>query len=70
MLEKEIIQLWINGLSKNKLADIYKSRYNKRIKIIRREVPNRHAGRFITKYEALNYIEVTILNYLKRQKHI
>lgn len=68
MLDKEIIQLWRSGLSKNKLADIYKFRYNERIKIIRSEMRNRHAGRYISKYEALNYIEKTILNYVRRNR--
>lgn len=68
MLDKEIIRLWQSGLSKNKLADIYKFRYNERIKIIRSEMRNRHAGRYISKYEALNYIEKTILNYVRRNR--
>lgn len=68
MLDKEIIRLWRSGLSKNKLADIYKFRYNERIKIIRSEMRNRHAGRYISKYEALNYIEKTILNYVRRNR--
>jgi hypothetical protein len=68
MTDREIIKLWRSGLTKNKLADIYKFRYNERIKIIRSEMRNRHAGRYISKYEALNYIEKTILNYVRRNR--
>ena len=68
MTEQEVIKLWRSGLSKNKLAEIYKREYNNRIKIIRLEVRNRHAGRFITNYEALAYIERIISKYLKAEK--
>ena len=68
MLEKEIIKLWREGINKNKLAEIYKSRYNHRIRIIRSEMPNRHAGRYISNYEALAYVERAILKYLESQR--
>ena len=68
MLEKEIIKLWREGINKNKLAEIYKSRYNHRIKIIRSEMRNRHAGRYISNYEALAYVERAILKYLESQR--
>ncbi len=68
MLKKEIIKLWKSGLSKDKLAKIYKRRYNARIKIIRSDVQNRHAGKFITEFEALHYVEKVILNFLKNEK--
>lgn len=42
MREDEIIQLWRAGLSKNKVAEIYRRRYNETIKIIRLEMHNRH----------------------------
>lgn len=42
MNEQEIIQLWRAGLSKNKVAEIYRRRYNEAIKIIRLEMHNRH----------------------------
>lgn len=67
MTEKEIIQLWKSGLSKNKLSLIYKRQYNQQIRIIRSEVRNRHSGRFITNYEALAYIERVIYKYLKER---
>lgn len=66
MEDKEIIQLWLSGLSKYKVAEIYKRRYNQYIKIVRLDLRNRHAGRFISNYEALNKVEFTILEYLKR----
>lgn len=67
MQEKEIIKLWKQGLSKNKLALIYKRQYNQQIKIIRSEVINRHRGRFISSYEALAYVERVIYKYLKKE---
>lgn len=68
MIEKEIIKLWRSGLNKYKLAEIYKSRYNHKIRIIRSEMPNRHAGRYISSYEALAYVERAILKYLENQR--
>lgn len=65
MQDKEIIKLWKQGLSKNKLALIYKRQYNQQIKIIRSEVRNRHSGKFISSYEALGYVERVIYKYLK-----
>lgn len=65
MSEKEIIQLWKSGLTKNKLAEIYKRRYNQQIKLIRLEMHNRYKGRFINNYEALAYVERIIYRYLK-----
>lgn len=67
MTDKEIIDKWKAGLSKNKLALIYKRQYNQQIRIIRSEVRNRHSGRFITSYEALAKIEKVIYDYLKRK---
>lgn len=60
MSENEVIQLWKSGLSKNKVAEIYRRRYNQQIKVIRAEVVNRHAGRFISSYEALAVVERVI----------
>ncbi len=67
MEDKEIIEKWKEGLSKNQLAIIYKRQYNQEIKIIRAEVRNRHSGRYISKYEALGYIEKIIYKYLKEK---
>lgn len=67
MQDKEIIEKWKQGLSKDKLALIYKRQYNQQIKIIRSEVVNRQKGKFITSYEALNKIEKVIYEYLKRR---
>ena len=66
MTEKQIVGLWQKGLSKNKLAEIYRREYNEYIKTIRRSTKHRHAGRFITNYEALYQIEKTIYKYLKK----
>ena len=69
MQDKEIIEKWKQGLSKNKLAEMYKRQYNQQIKIIRSEVVNRHKGKFITNYEALAYVERTIYEYLKGEEN-
>ncbi len=68
MNEKEIIQLWKSGLTKNKLVEIYKRQYNTQIKNIRSEMKNRHSGRFITSYEALAKTEKAIYKYLKERR--
>lgn len=65
MQDKEILEKWKQGLSKEQLAKIYKRQYNMQIRNIRAEVRNRHAGRFITQYEALAYVEKIIYKYLK-----
>lgn len=64
MRDEEILYLWKSGLSKNKVAEIYRREFNQDIKIIRAEMHNRHEGRFITNYEALKKVEETILNYI------
>lgn len=66
MTDKEIIKLWKQGLSKNKLAEIYKREYNQRIKIIRSCIRHRHAGRYITNYEALNQVEKAIYKHISK----
>ncbi len=66
MQEKEIIEKWKAGLSKDQLAKIYKRQYNQEIKIIRSELRNRHSGKFIAQYEALAYVEKVIYKYLKK----
>lgn len=65
MKEKEIISLWRKGLTKNKLAEIYRMEYNQKIRIIRATVRHRHDGKFITNYEALKVVEKIIYEYLK-----
>lgn len=66
MTETQIITLWKKGLSKNKLAEIYRREYNEQIKTIRRSTKHRHDGRFITNYEALYQVEKAIYKYLKK----
>lgn len=60
MNENEILDLWKSGLSKIKVAEIYKRRYNQQIKLIRLDMHNRHAGRFMSNYEALAVVEKVI----------
>lgn len=64
MTKKEIIEKWKAGLSKNQLALIYKRQYNMEIKMIRLNMQNRHSGKFISNYEALQYVEKIIYNEL------
>ena len=68
MQDKEIIEKWKQGLSKEQLAKRYKRQYNMQIRNIRAEVRNRHSGKFITQYEALAYVEKIIYKYLKGEK--
>nr|DAS24500.1 MAG TPA: hypothetical protein [Caudoviricetes sp.] len=67
MTDKEIIEKWKAGLSKNKLAEIYRREYNQQIKIIRSTVRHRHDGTFISNYEALAKVENVIYRYLKER---
>lgn len=66
--DKEIIQKWKAGLSKNNLAKIYKKEYNMQIRNIRASVRHRHSGKFLTNYEALAHVEAVIYRYLKESK--
>ena len=68
MTDKEVIEKWKAGLSKNKLAEIYRREYNQQIKIIRSSVKHRHDGKYISSYEALAKVESTIYRYLKEVK--
>lgn len=65
MKEKKIIDLWRSGLSKNKIAEIYRREHNEQIKLIRLTVRHRHDGKMITNYEALSIVERTVYRYLK-----
>lgn len=67
MQDNEIIGKWKQGLSKNKLAEIYKRQYNQEIKIIRATTRHRHDGRYISNYEALAKVERVIYKYLKEK---
>lgn len=67
MSENEVLNLWKSGLSKNKVAEIYRRRYNQQIKVIRAEVVNRHAGRFISSYEALAVVEKIIYKEVQKE---
>ena len=67
MGENEILNLWRSGLSKTKVAEIYRRRYNQQIRIIRAEVVNRHSGRFISSYEALAVVERVIYKEVRKK---
>lgn len=68
MNENEVLELWKSGLSKHRVAEIYKRRYNQQIKLIRANVVNRHAGRFISNYDALAYVERIIYKEVVKKK--
>ena len=68
MTDKEIIQKWKAGLSKNNLAKIYKREYNMQVRNIRANVRHRHDGRFLTNYEALSKVEEVIYRYLQERR--
>ena len=68
MTDKEVIEKWKAGLSKNKLAEIYRREYNQQIRTIRSSVKHRHDGKYISNYEALAKVESVIYRYLKEGK--
>ena len=68
LTNKEIIQKWKQGLSKNNLAKIYKREYNMQIRNIRASVRHRHDGKFLTNYESLAHIEEVIYKYLQERR--
>ena len=68
MTDKEVIEKWKAGLSKNKLAEIYRREYNQQIKIIRTTMKHRHDGKYISNYEALAKVESVIYRCLKEGK--
>lgn len=68
MTDKEIIEKWKQGISKNKLAEIYRREYNQQIKIIRSTTRHRHDGKYISNYEALAKVESVIYRCLKEGK--
>ncbi len=68
LTDKEIIQKWKTGLSKNNLAKIYKREYNMQIRNIRATPRHRHDGKFLTNYEALSKVEEVIYRYLQERR--
>ena len=64
MRDGEIIKLWKSGLNKYQVSTYYMREYNQRIKVIRYDRRHRHE-KFMTKYEALRYVEKVILEYIK-----
>lgn len=64
MKDNEIISKWKSGLNKYQVAKQYMREYNQRIKIIRYDRRHRYE-KFMTKYEALSYVENVILEYIK-----
>ena len=67
MKDEQIIKLWQSGLNKYQVSKQYMREYNQRIKVIRYDRRHRHE-RFMTKYEALRYVEKVILEEIRRNK--
>jgi len=67
-MEEFIINLWESGLTKNKVAQIYRRRNNEMIKLARLEMHNRHVGKFMTNYEALSVVENIIYKYIMNKR--
>lgn len=67
MTEEQILQLWLKGYDKYKVAKIYQITYNNTIKIIRLDLRNRNNGKLLTNYEALAVVERIIYKYIKEQ---
>jgi len=67
MKDEQIIRLWKSGLNKYQVSKQYMREYNQRIKVIRYDRKHRHE-KFMTKYEALAYVERAILKYLESQR--
>ena len=66
MKDDEIISKWKSGLNKYQVAKQYREKYNQRIKIIRYDRRHRYE-KFMTKYEALSYVENVILEYVNKK---
>lgn len=66
LTEMEVIEKWKKGISKNQLAIMYKRQYNMAIKLVRLDMKNRHKGKFISNYEALNHVEKIIYNEIMK----
>ena len=67
MKDEQIIAMWQSGLNKYQVSTYYMREYNQRIKVIRYDRRHRHE-KFMTKYEALRYVEKVILEYVRRDK--
>ena len=67
-MEKEILDMWQSGLSKYKVAEIYRRKYNMNLKLVRSELKNRYASKLMTNYEALSIVEKIIYKYVMEDK--
>ena len=65
MRDDELIGFWKSGLNKYQVSEMYRREYNQRIKIVRYDRRHRYE-RFMTKYEALAYVERIILEEMRR----
>ena len=67
-MEQEILKLWQSGLSISKVAEIYRRNHNMHIKLVRTEMHNRHAGKLMTRNQALAIVERVIYKKVMEDK--
>lgn len=65
-MSEEVLQLWKSGLSKTKIAQRYRLRFNQYIRLMRLDMKHRNAGRIINNKQALPYVD-TIIRVKKEQ---
>lgn len=68
MTNEKILELWLKGFSKYKVADMYMYQYNQMIKVVRYDITQRNV-KFITRKQALRRVETIIYNYLMEDKN-
>ena len=68
MTNEKILELWLEGFSKYKVADMYMYQYNQMIKVVRYDIKQRNV-KFITRKQALRRAETIIYNYLMEDKN-
>ena len=68
MTNEKILELWLKGFSKYKVADMYMYQYNQMIKAVRYDITQRNV-KFMTRKQALRRVETIIYNYLMEDKN-
>jgi len=68
MTNEKILELWLKGFSKYKVADMYMYQYNQMIKVVRYDITQRNV-KFMTRKQALRRVETIIYNYLMEDKN-
>ena len=62
------MRLWNSGLSKYKVAEIYRNQYNESIYFIRLDKHNRYEAKRMTKKEALAKVERVIYEEMMKKR--